>query len=829
MGFLIARLFGLSAIAGLLTFALLAPIAAVASYATTTGFTAFNSLAEYIKPVNAAQASTIYGNLNGEPVALATFYHENRVSIDYDQMSTNMINAVISTEDPRFFKHVGVDILSLTRATLGVASRGLSGPGGSTITMQYIKNSLIEAANIAGDKEALEAATITTIDRKIREIRFAMALETVTSKEDILAGYLNLSFFGNQLNGIESASNYYFGVKAKDLTVPQAALLTAMLRAPNDYKPDEEKNLPDAKIRRDYVINNMRDEGFITSAEAEAYKKEPVVANITPTATGCEANQSTSYFCDYVVWTIRNSPEFGETPEDREMLLRRGGLEIYTSMDLALQNTTDEVVKREVPVDNQWALGAASVSMEVSTGRVLAMSQNRLFSQITDEDPTTTSVNYSTDKATGGSSGFQTGSTYKVFVLAEWLSKGFLLGDRVDARNKSWQEREFKAKCGGLGGGDWEPGNFGGGDFVNENILSATVSSINTAYVNMAAQLDLCDIRDMAERFGIKRSDGNPLLYVPSSVLGVNELSPLSMAAAMAGFANNGIYCSPIAIDKVVIRATGEELEVPVSECSRAVSSEVAAAVTYSLERVITGGTATRSRINDGVPIAGKTGTTDETIQSWMTGYSSKVSTATWVGNVVGKQSLNRTSIQGVSGNLVRHDIWRQIMAQANATYGGDSFTPASSLYLGATTVAMPAINALLPEVAETVLKGAGLSVQVADTTVPSPNAPGSIAYANFDEGSSVIRGSLVTLFVSKGGMKAIPNVAGKTVAEAKGILSSAGFLGVAEPVPSQAEYFVFSDSVADGNVVGTFPESGTFIELTEGILLKISKGPRTG
>jgi membrane peptidoglycan carboxypeptidase len=826
MGSLIARLFGLSAIAGLLTFALLAPIAAVASYATTTGFTAFNSLAEYIKPVNAAQASTIYGNLNGEPVPLATFYHENRVSVDYDQMSKNMINAVISTEDPRFFKHVGVDVLSLTRATLGVASSGLSGPGGSTITMQYIKNSLIEAANIAGDEEALEAATITTIDRKIREIRFALALETVTSKEEILAGYLNLSFFGNQLNGIESASNYYFGVKAKDLTVPQAALLTAMLRAPNDYKPDEEKNLPDAKIRRDYVINNMRDEGFLTPAEAEAYKKEPVVANITPTATGCEANQSTSYFCDYVVWTIRNSPEFGETREDREMLLRRGGLEIYTSMDLALQNTTDEVVKREVPVDNQWALGAASVSIQVGTGRVLAMSQNRVFSQITDEDPTTTSVNYSTDKATGGSSGFQTGSTYKIFVLAEWLSRGYLLGDRVDARNKSWQESEFKAKCGGLGGGDWEPGNFGGGDFVNENILSATVSSINTAYVNMAAQLDLCDIRDMAERFGIKRSDGNPLSYVPSSVLGVNELSPLSMAGAMAGFANNGIYCTPIAIDKVVIRTTGEELKVPVSECSRAVSSEIAAAVTYALERVITGGTATRSRINDGVPVAGKTGTTDETVQSWMTGYSSKVSTATWVGNVVGKQSLNRTTIQGVPGNSVRHDIWRQIMAQANATYGGDSFTPASSVYLGATTVTMPAINALLPEVAETVLKGAGLSVEVADTTVPSPNATGSIAYANFDEGSTVIRGSLVTLFVSKGGMKAIPNVAGKTVAEARSVLSSAGFLGVAEPQESQPEYFVCSIDIPEEYVVGTFPESGRFVELISGIILRISRCP---
>jgi beta-lactam-binding protein with PASTA domain len=141
----------------------------------------------------------------------------------------------------------------------------------------------------------------------------------------------------------------------------------------------------------------------------------------------------------------------------------------------------------------------------------------------------------------------------------------------------------------------------------------------------------------------------------------------------------------------------------------------------------------------------------------------------------------------------------------------------------------MPVINALLPEVAETVLKGAGLSVQVAETTVPSPNPVGSIAYANFDEGSSVVRGSLVTLFVSKGGMKAIPNVAGKTVAEAKGILNAAGFLGVAEPMRSQQEFFVFSDSVPDGNVVGTFPESGTFVELTGGVLLKISKGPRTG
>jgi membrane peptidoglycan carboxypeptidase len=822
MGSLIARLFGLSAIAGILTFVLLAPIAAVASYATTTGFTAFNSLAEYIKPVNAAQASTIYGNQNGEPVALATFYHENRVSIDYDQMSKNMINAVIATEDPRFFKHVGVDILSLTRATLGVASSGLSGPGGSTITMQYVKNSLIEAANIAGDEEALEAATVTTIDRKVREIRFAMALESVTSKEDILAGYLNLSFFGNQLNGIESASNYYFGVKAKDLTVPQAALLTAMLRAPNAYKPDEEENLPDAKIRRDYVINNMRDEGYITAAEAEVYKNEPIVANITPTATGCEANQPTAYFCDYIVWTIRNSPEFGETREDREMLLRRGGLEIYSSMDIALQNTTDSVVKNEMPIDNRWALGAASISVEVGTGRVLAMSQNRIFNQTNDEDPLTTSVNYSTDKDYGGSSGFQTGSTYKIFVLAEWLSKGFLLGDRVDARKRAWEASEFSSRCGGLSG-SWDPRNSNNASFTTETVLRSTSLSINTAFVNMAALLDLCDIRDMAVKLGVKRADGDELSFVQSSVLGVNELSPLSLAGAMAGFANDGVYCSPIAIDRVVVRITGEEMVVPLSQCSRAMSSEVAAAATYAFQQVISGGTGTRSRTGDGVPVAGKTGTSDNTRQTWMTGFSSRVATAVWVGNVVGTQPVDYTSVRGLFGGAVRHEIWRKVMQQANATYGGSAFPAASPVYLGATTITMPEINALLPEVAETIVKNAGLSVEVSDTSVASPNPVGSVAYANYDAGASVVRGSMVTLYISKGGMKEVPNVAGKTVAEATSILNNAGFTTVTPGVSGQEES---SNTVPAGNVIRTTPAAGKFAAVDGAVLLIISRGP---
>ncbi len=822
---LIGKLFGLSAIAGLLTMALVAPVAAVGSYATSAGMSIFDGLPDYIKPVNASQASTLYGTSKGEPVVVATFYHENRISIDYDDMSPNIRNAVVATEDPRFFLHGGVDILSLARATIGVAATGLSGPGASTITMQYVKNSLVEAANLSGDEEAIAAATAVSIDRKLREIRLALALETVSTKQEILAGYLNLSFFGNQINGIEAASNYYFGVKAKDLTVPQAALLAAMLKAPNEYKPDEPENLPIAKIRRDYVIDNMRDEGYITAAEAVTYKSEPIEPNITKAPTGCEANQQTAYFCDYVVWTIRNSPEFGLAVEDRETLLRRGGLEIYSTMDIELQNTTDKVVKREMPMDNQWNLGAASVSVEVGTGRVLAMSQNRVFDQNVDEDPTTTSVNYSTDKAFGGSSGFQTGSTYKIFVLAEWLSKGFLLGDRVDARKKEWNAEEFSARCGGLVG-TWEPQNSNNEKYVNENVLRSTTRSINTSYVSMASQLDLCDIRDMAQRLGVQRADGNELSYVPSSVLGTNELSALSLAGAMAGFANQGTYCSPVAIDRVVVRSTGNEMRVPTTRCAQAMSPEVAAAATYAFEQVIKGGTGTRSQINDGVPIAGKTGTSDRSVQTWMTGYSTRVATAAWVGNVSGSQPVDNTSVRGLFGGGVRHEIWRKVMTRANKLFGGTAFPAPPERYLGESTVIMPNVNGLLPTDAEEFIKVAGLSVKIAKNPVLSMNPVGTVAYADYEAGEEVTRGSLVTLYISRGGSVVVPDVAGLTVAEAKSVLFQAGFSAVSEPVASQTQYFVYSATIPAGDVVSTSPGPGTPAEGLGAILLIISKGP---
>jgi len=820
----ILKFSGLSAIAGALAMVVLAPILLVGGFAATAGISIFENLPDYIKPVNASQASTLYGIKNGQPVEVAKFYDENRISIDYNEMSPNIRNAVVATEDPRFFEHGGVDLISLIRATLTNAAMGGGGPGGSTITMQYVKNSLVEAATISGDKQAIADATTQTIDRKLREIRLAIALEGVATKQQILAGYLNLSFFGNQINGIESASEYYFGVKAADLSIPQAALLAAMLKSPNDYRPDNKDNLVRAKSRRDYVIDNMRSEGYITGAQADEAKNTPITTNISSTAAGCEGDQVTSFFCDYAVWEIRNSVEFGPTQADRETLLRRGGLEIYTSMDMDVQQAAYDATMKWVPPTNEHHIGSATVSVQVGTGRILAMTQNRIYDQTDSGVQGHTSVNFSSDKNYGGSSGFQTGSTYKIFTLAQWLTHGFKLNDHVDGRVREWNASDFSARCGGLVG-TWAPKNI-----VKEpedlSVVQATAMSVNTAFANMASQLDLCDIRDTAMAFGVHRADGTELQYVPSSILGVNELSPLTMAAAEAGVSNHGVYCSPIAIDKVVVRESKQEIAVPKSLCSAAVTPEVAAGMTYAMQRVISGGTGGASATGDNTPLAGKTGTTDSGVQTWMTGFSSAVSTATWVGNVSGATALPGIKLNNKAGNTVRHDIWRTTMQTVNKLYPGGPLASPPQNMIDATMIKIPMITSRTPSDGSQLIETSDLNASVVVGQVSSSAPAGTVAYTRPSAGTVVPRGTQIKIFVSKGGNTVVPDVAGLTVAAAKAKLLAAGFAAVSEPQPSQSQYFVKSPTIAKGLVVATDPAAGTSAQGTGAILLIISAGP---
>jgi membrane peptidoglycan carboxypeptidase len=815
---------GLSVIAGVLGIALLAPTVIIGGFAASAGISVFENLPDYIKPVNASQASTLYATQDGKPVEVAKFYHQNRISVNYDQMSPNIRNAVVATEDPRFYQHAGIDIVSFLRASFGNVVTAGGGAGGSTITMQYVKNSLVEAAQLSGNQKAIDEATARTLDRKLREMRLAVALEQVATKQEILAGYLNLAFFGHQINGVEAAANFYFGIPAAQLDIPQAALLAAMLKSPNDYRPDDSANLTRAKNRRDYVIDNMRDAGYITGDQATNAKDTPIITKITHMPSGCEANQTAAFFCDYVVWTVRNNVEFGPTPEDRENLLRRGGLQIYTTIDLKVQAAAHNASLTWVPSDDPSQVGTASVSVQVGTGRILAMTENRVFDQTQSNELGHTSVNYASDKAYGGSSGFQSGSTYKIFTLAEWLGKGHHLNDHVDGRVRTWNGSDFSSRCGSIGG-TWTPRNITH-EPEDLTVVHATAISENTAFVYMASKLDLCDIRDTAMRFGVHRADGTELQYIPSSVIGVNELSPLTMAAAEAAIANHGMYCSPIAIDKVIVRSTQQELKVPTSQCSQAVTPEVAAGMTYAMKAVMSGGTGGASNTGDGTPLAGKTGTTDSGVHTWMTGFSSAVATATWVGNVSGSKSLSGIKLNKKAGNTVRHDIWRTIMQTADKIYPGTALDSPPASMLDAAYMTVPDVTGQTPDAANEVIKTALLSGTIVVKQVASPQPAGTVAYTRPAAGKAAPQGSTVSIYVSKGGGSVVPSVAGMSVLNAKATLLQAGFAAVSEPQASQTQFFVKSPTVPKGMVIGTDPAAGTPAASTGAILLIISTGP---
>lgn len=829
------KFFLLSVTAGILSVALLAPVVAFGAVATRTGVGLFESLPGYIKPVNASQASTIYGLRNGEPERIATFYHENRIEVPFEDISPNLVNAVIATEDPRFYQHGGVDIISLVRATLTNLATFGEGPGASTITMQYVRQSLVEAANLTGDEEAIAQATEVSVERKIREIRLAIALEQEVSKKEILAGYLNLVFLGNQINGVQTASQYYFGTSAKNLNVPQAALLAAMLKSPNDYKPDEAANLERAISRRNYVIQAMADEGYITQEQAEAYKASPIQTKITKSKQGCEENQTTAFFCDFTVWTIRNEDAFGITPEEREMLLRRGGLEIYTSLNLDIQQATYDATMELLPPDNQWAFGTASVSVEAGTGRVVAMAQNRYFDQSDNPDVGRTSVNFSSDKNYGGSSGFQSGSTYKIFTLAEWLKQGYTLGDHVDGRIytgddvdldgqpdpvKIWDvAKDFRASCGSVVG-LWEVNNSGDKTIDDISVQQAVITSQNTAFAAMASKLDLCAIRDTARAFGVHRADGQELLYVPSAILGTNEVAPLTMAAANAAIANNGIYCSPVAIDKVVLRKTGEELPVPKTQCSQAVTPEVAAAMTQGMRGVLSGGTGAAANPGDGTVLAGKTGTTDNRIHTWMVGFSSKVATATWVGNVSGLTTQSGKSVNGNAVPTIRHAIWKRIMREANTHYEETPFAAAPGNLVAARIVTVPDVTGFDPVAAKAALISAGLSPNVIANQVNASQAPGTVAYTKLEAGQPVPFGSIVRVYISKGGMLSMPNLKGMTIAQANAALEALGLFG-SLPQNSQTQLLNKCDPLlADESVFDTLPAAGESVSAASAVIL---------
>ena len=683
-----AGFIALSVTAGVLVSAMLAPVVAVAGVATETGIHVFETMPEALTPDALAQTTDIYAkNRAGEPVLLASVYEQNRKNVGWDAVSPFVRDALISTEDPRFYSHGGVDLTSALRAALGNAASGEIGSGASTITMQYVKNILMQRAEALRDKEEREAAyreaTKTSMDRKLREMRLAIGLEKALTKDQILLGYLNIAHFGGSVYGIQAAAEYYYGVNASELTLAQAASLIATVNEPNGLRIDAAENIGDNTFRRDNdVLASMLKEKKITRAQHDEAVASPVEPNITPPATGCvTANVvGAGFFCDYVQRVIENENILPDATDSRYSAFKRGGYDIYTTLDLDLQASAVAAVDAYVPRSTEVLdLGSSLVTVEPGTGRILAMAQNKAFNADPEAtSPENTAVNYGTDYAYGGSSGFQAGSTYKVFTLAEWLKDGRSLNDVVNGDSRALALSSFKDSCQGSGTGTYSPKNDSGQRPGNISVRSATAQSVNGAYFSMAQKLDQCEIRKTAEAFGVKRADGKPLTSYVSDVLGTNEVSPVRMAAAFAGIANKGVYCAPIAIDRIV-GPDGTEVPVPASGCAEAVSPEVAATLATALQGVLRGGTGSASNPYDGVPVFGKTGTTDSEKDTWFVGSTTRLTTAVWVGNVTGDVSLRRSKVGGVQADQLRHRVWKQYMTAANGLLPGEDFPEASS------------------------------------------------------------------------------------------------------------------------------------------------------
>jgi membrane peptidoglycan carboxypeptidase len=680
-----------SAIAGLLVTVSLTPVLAVSGVTASSTIGTFTNLPDYLAIEPLAQRSNIYATRSdGTPVLLATLYDQNRVEVGWDDIGQNVKNAAIAGEDPRFYEHGGVDLQGTVRGALTTVLKG-SVQGGSTITQQYVKNVLVQRCEtLPGEAEIADCydeATQTTVVRKLKEMRLAIGVEKKYAKDDILRQYLNIAGFGGRVYGIEAAADYYYHSTAAALTAAQAASLTAIVNNPDKFRLDRPESATngaangynDNRQRRDYILGQMLRYEKLTQAEYDEAIATPVEPVINQPSTGCQTALADAFFCDYVIRVLARDPAFGLDDDTRLKNLRRGGFDVYTTLDLDLQYAAVTTLNENVPKTRDgWDVGAVISSVEVGTGRVLAMAQNKDYSQDPEVQATGgnwTSVNYNTDFIDGGSRGFQSGSTYKVFTLAEWLDAGHSLNERVDSAPKArWGT--FRDSCLGPQNYDregWNPKNDAGESGGNYSALESTIRSINTGYIGMAKRLDLCEIRKTAEAFGMHRADGNPLSQSAASVIGTNEVAPLSIAVAFAGIANRGVTCSPIVIDRMV-GADGAEVPIPASRCTQSVPPETARQMVSALSRVMTGGTATQSYSGTvpRVPVIGKTGTTDGAKDTWMSGASSEVATAVGVVSVTG--TANQRQIRFPSGPVAtaRHRMWPDVMSAANAKYGGE-------------------------------------------------------------------------------------------------------------------------------------------------------------
>ena len=392
-------LLALLAAAGLLLAALAVPLVLGTGLATKSVADHFNALPTGLPDPVLGVDSRI---LAADGSVLAVLHGpQNRVPVGIAQVAPVMRQAIVDIEDSRFYSHHGVDYQGLARAAVKNTQAGATEQGGSTLTQQYVKNVLLEEASTPDQQQA---ATGKSLTRKIREARYAVALEQRWPKSRILEGYLNIAYFGNNAYGIGAAAQRYFGEPVGQLTLPQSALLAGLVRGPAIYDPLRHPGA--AAARRNEVLARMRQLGHITPAQETADTQPLGLKPVLPPAAADPCMSSVApFFCDYVRQILLSDKALGATRAERDHLLLEGGLTVKTSFDPAVQRAAQQAVEGTVEKTNRAA--ATEVLVKPGTGQVLAMAVSRDYGTA----PGQTTVPLPTQPA------FGPGSTFKVFTL----------------------------------------------------------------------------------------------------------------------------------------------------------------------------------------------------------------------------------------------------------------------------------------------------------------------------------------------------------------------------------------------------------------------------
>ena len=756
-------------LAGVVVAAAAFPAVALSGLAAKAAADGFDSLPSALTVQQSPQITYVYAS-DGKTL-LSTFYDENRRDVKLADVSLFMQQAMVAAEDTRFYDHHGVDIKGVARAFVANQSAGSTSQGASTLTMQYVRQAIEYSASTP--QEVVDA-TSDTPGRKIREMRYALALEKQLTKQQILERYLNIAPFGAGAFGIYAASQVYFGKTPKDLTLGEATLLAGVVKAPTTFNPLAPEGLKQLLDRRDaYVLPNMVKMGYITDAQRiEASKVELKFAGKS-TPNGCTSvvNNDWGFFCDYLYRWWLQQPAFGADTYEREDRLKSGGYKIITSLDVGAQAAAMKNITSQKKIGSPDALMLAGV--EPGSGRIQLMAVNRTYSndqagngQNTDANKRKAGIPGNYPRTTVpllSSGGYQFGSTFKMFTMLTALSQGKPLSTTINTTNPYISKYIVGPGPATCNVNHYCPTNASKSEAGPFNMWTGFGSSVNTFFVPLEEQAGALNVVNMAKNLGItfngdpndSNSDAHQAKYGDewgAFTLGVSATTPLQMANAYATVAADGNYCEPLPVMEIR-DFNGNKLDAANPRCRQAVDPDVARAAAdaarcpvgdQSYSGGCGGATAgnTRGIIQRQYQIAGKTGTTDNDQTAALIAMTKQVSVAGIIADP------DYAPGHHYSHNEVNYAVQHTLHDAMNGKPAVNFGKPSDHLAFGQ-KANVPNVKCQSVDQATSALKGAGFAVMVDPKPVASDCPAGSVAKTS--PSGSASKSSIISIIVSAG------------------------------------------------------------------------------